>query len=757
MDILPVQDLANDLEDERTARIIAEEAASANQQQADAALAEADSLRDQLALLLYQLKTRPGHSEVSDAPIAQQVQTQSALHAPTHMHSNAAEALTGSEARHVVFDEGEDRQAHSASAERHQPHQAASAQPAAYGQLQQTEQLRTMELATAAAIAGKEHNRDVAAAEAEALHVQLQTLTKQLESQQLQEQQKHAELQEHGSEALAQQKAVYQSQLQQLQSQHQVLQLTLAQQQESETQLKQANAAELARLQQQVTEQQQEPETQLKHTQASELVRLQQQLTEQQREHERIKAEHGAAAAQLRNAHNAQLEQLQQQLAEQEVALQQSKAAQQHPAAVLGKEEEWQGMVQQLAAWQASTRELEAKTQELEAQLSAAQQHASMQIEASTAAKEEGAPSRSGKRVTEPSTDAEPVQAIVAAEPDAEHVQATVAAEPDAAGCSNSHMAGHMASPVQASAGGSPHEASTSAVDSQPTTTQMRPDQAAAMVSDFQIRLQSMLPQLPDGETHSVQVSSNLTAVQFCQACWQPSARSILAFCRVSHKSRFLFGHSGRGCVHFASCKSRLRFYDNGKHRERLCLQDWWEIVGREIKALLQSRHWAQAQVGPSCFHLSPSGVSSCFQSHVYTMYFLVTSSTLLTSASSHRTTILAQSFLPAVPPHCPRLIPLLPSPNIYPCPNPGVHCGQQRRHSVQSFLIGVSPGLCNLQLALHSPAQLQFAQQLANCLLTCLCQLYSPIALPKMPLWSSRPSNLSWAHAQQSYWHMPS
>lgn len=50
-----MQDLASDLEDERTARIIAEEAATSNQKQAEAAAAEAASLRDQLARLTKQL------------------------------------------------------------------------------------------------------------------------------------------------------------------------------------------------------------------------------------------------------------------------------------------------------------------------------------------------------------------------------------------------------------------------------------------------------------------------------------------------------------------------------------------------------------------------------------------------------------------------------------------------------------------------------------------------------------------------------
>lgn len=50
-----IQDLAGDLEDERTARIIAEEAATSNQKQAEAAAAEAASLRDQIALLTKQL------------------------------------------------------------------------------------------------------------------------------------------------------------------------------------------------------------------------------------------------------------------------------------------------------------------------------------------------------------------------------------------------------------------------------------------------------------------------------------------------------------------------------------------------------------------------------------------------------------------------------------------------------------------------------------------------------------------------------
>lgn len=31
--------------------------------------------------------------------------------------------------------------------------------------------------------------------------------------------------------------------------------------------------------------------------------------------------------------------------------------------------------------------------------------------------------------------------------------------------------------------------------------------------------------------------------------------------------------------------------------RQTACIQDWWDVLGHELTALLQSQKWAQAQV----------------------------------------------------------------------------------------------------------------------------------------------------------------
>ncbi len=46
-----------------------------------------------------------------------------------------------------------------------------------------------------------------------------------------------------------------------------------------------------------------------------------------------------------------------------------------------------------------------------------------------------------------------------------------------------------------------------------------------------------------------------------------------------------------------------------GQSMLSLCVQEWWELLGNELTALLQSRQWAQAQVSgplPPCLCFLP-------------------------------------------------------------------------------------------------------------------------------------------------------
>ena len=552
-----MQDLAHDLEDERTARIIAEEAATANQRQADEALSDSHDLRQQLALLMQQLRSQhlTSSSQVSEAHVSGD-DNQTGAHLSGHGRSWQIEAS------HVHTD--------TARLQVEQLSQQLAEQQ------QELMQLRAEQRKTATAqyadglgdspVAAVNSDASEAAAEAAELRDQLQVTKQQFE----QLQSEHALLAEQRHQALAEQKRVFECQIEQLHSQLQHTDASSAQEHDSEVQslnqLRQKLESELQSMAQQLQTQQREHrastaqcetaeaqlaavQTQLRQLQqdnetsrvlletvqaqlmaaheypnqqasveiadahdaaeTAQLATAHEELRQLQQGYEAVVAQHADEMAQLKAAHNIQL---QQQLMTNSDELQTGNlsAPPQPPQHDGGsdavQDEQHDQVAQQLVTQQAKTHDLEIQLRSAQADLVARQaqgQQQQTEIEEREAMLRQQLTAQQA-RSSELEAELSSAQQLLSAQASAQRHGESKAADPSSTAQADLAAVAHE--PDQADSTAQPDQAryeadARQAQDAdQPTTSEVQPrvpDQALLEVSAFQARLHSMMPQLP--------------------------------------------------------------------------------------------------------------------------------------------------------------------------------------------------------------------------------------------------------------------